>query len=148
MEERKAFLVLGAQPGDGEEAIKAAYRKKLKLVNPEDDPKGFQELREAYETALEWIRKPQKQQEGQDKLTAVREASKLRLRPILMTSAATVLGLIPLAFASGEGCNQRIAMGVAVVGGMLVSTVLTMYIVPSVYSFISTNRIKKLTNGK
>ena len=63
MEERKAFLVLGAQPGDGEEAIKAAYRKKLKLVNPEDDPKGFQELREAYETALEWIRKPQKQQE-------------------------------------------------------------------------------------
>ena len=66
MEERKAFLVLGAQPGDGEEAIKAAYRKKLKLVNPEDDPKGFQELREAYETALEWIRKPQKQQEGQD----------------------------------------------------------------------------------
>ena len=74
----------------------------------------------------------QKQQEGQDKLTAVREASKLRLRPILMTSAATVLGLIPLAFASGEGCNQRIAMGVAVVGGMLVSTVLTMYIVPSV----------------
>ena len=90
----------------------------------------------------------QKQQEGQDKLTAVREASKLRLRPILMTSAATVLGLIPLAFASGEGCNQRIAMGVAVVGGMLVSTVLTMYIVPSVYSFISTNRIKKLTNGK
>ena len=90
----------------------------------------------------------QKQQEGQDKLTAVREASKLRLRPILMTSAATVLGLIPLAFAAGEGCNQRIAMGVAVVGGMLVSTVLTMYIVPSVYSFISTNRIKKLTNGK
>ena len=90
----------------------------------------------------------QKQQEGQDKLTAVREASNLRLRPILMTSAATVLGLIPLAFASGEGCNQRIAMGVAVVGGMLVSTVLTMYIVPSVYSFISTNRIKKLTNGK
>ena len=90
----------------------------------------------------------QKQQEGMDKLTAVREAAKLRLRPILMTSASTILGLIPLAFATGEGCNQRIAMGVAVVGGMLVSTILTMYVVPSVYSFISTNRIKKLTNGK
>lgn len=85
----------------------------------------------------------QKQQDGMDKLTAVREAAKQRLRPILMTSASTILGLIPLAFATGEGCNQRIAMGVAVVGGMLVSTILTMYVVPAVYSFISTNRIKR-----
>ena len=90
----------------------------------------------------------QKQQNGMDKLTAVREAAKQRLRPILMTSASTILGLIPLAFATGEGCNQRIAMGVAVVGGMLVSTILTMYVVPAVYSFISTNRIKKITNEK
>ena len=90
----------------------------------------------------------QKQQDGMDKLTAVREAAKQRLRPILMTSASTILGLIPLAFATGEGCNQRIAMGVAVVGGMLVSTILTMYVVPTVYSFISTNRIKKITNDK
>ena len=90
----------------------------------------------------------QKQQDGMDKLTAVREAAKQRLRPILMTSASTILGLVPLAFATGEGCNQRIAMGVAVVGGMLVSTILTMYVVPAVYSFISTNRIKKITNDK
>ncbi len=85
----------------------------------------------------------QKQHGGTDKMQAVREAALQRLRPILMTSAATVLGLVPLAFATGEGCNQRIAMGVAVVGGMLVSTFLTMYVVPAVYSYISTNQSAK-----
>ena len=74
-----------------------------------------------------------KQENGEDKVTAVHDAALQRLRPILMTSASTVLGLIPLAFATGEGCNQRIAMGIAVVGGMVVSTFLTMYIVPAVY---------------
>ncbi|WP_308770053.1 efflux RND transporter permease subunit [uncultured Bacteroides sp.] len=85
----------------------------------------------------------QKQEAGEDKMLAIRDAALQRLRPILMTSASTILGLLPLAFASGEGANQRIAMGVAVVGGMLVSTFLTMYIVPAIYSYISTNRAKK-----
>ena len=85
----------------------------------------------------------QKQEAGEDKMQAIRDAALQRLRPILMTSASTILGLLPLAFASGEGSNQRIAMGVAVVGGMLVYTFLTMYIVPAIYSYISTNRAKK-----
>ena len=85
----------------------------------------------------------QKQEVGIDTLTAIREASIQRLRPILMTSVSTILGLIPLAFATGEGANGRIAMGISVVGGMLISTLLTMFIVPAIYTYISTNRINK-----
>ena len=85
----------------------------------------------------------QKQKAGVDKMMAIRDASVLRLRPILMTSASTILGLLPLMFATGEGCNGRIAMGTAVVGGMLISTLLTMYIVPTIYSFVSTNLANK-----
>ena len=85
----------------------------------------------------------QKQETGIDKMQAIREAAIQRLRPILMTSVSTILGLVPLAFATGEGANGRIAMGISVVGGMLISTLLTMFIVPAVYTYISTNRINK-----
>ena len=85
----------------------------------------------------------QKQEAGIPKMAAISEAALQRLRPILMTSASTILGLLPLVFASGEGAQGRIAMGIAVVGGMLVSTLLTLYVIPSMYSFISTNRRKK-----
>ena len=82
----------------------------------------------------------QKQEAGIDKLHAIEEAAQQRLRPILMTSASTVLGMLPLAVATGEGANGRIAMGV---GGMVVSTLLTLYIVPAIYSYVSTDRIRK-----
>ena len=82
----------------------------------------------------------QRQGNGIEKAEAVKGAALLRLRPILMTSFSTVLGLLPLALASGEGANGRIAMGVAVVGGILVSTFLTLFIVPAMYMFISTQR--------
>jgi len=85
----------------------------------------------------------QKQEAGMDKLTAIREASLQRLRPILMTSVSTILGLLPLAFASAEGANGRVAMGVSVIGGMLVSTFLTVFIVPAIYTYISTDRSKR-----
>ena len=82
----------------------------------------------------------QKQAGGIDKAEAIRQASVQRLRPILMTSTSTMLGLLPLMFAHGEGSAGRIAMGTAVVGGMLISTFFTMYVVPAVYSYISTDR--------
>ena len=86
----------------------------------------------------------QRQEAGLSMAEAIRSASTQRLRPILMTSVSTILGLVPLVYASGEGAQGRIAMGVAVVGGMLVSTFLTLFIVPAMYSFISTDRAKKI----
>ena len=82
----------------------------------------------------------QRQADGIDKKAAIIGASVQRLRPILMTSFSTILGLLPLAFASAEGANGRVAMGVAVIGGMLVSTFLTLFVVPAMYMFVSTNR--------
>ncbi len=82
----------------------------------------------------------QRQESGESLHEAVRMASIQRLRPILMTSVSTILGLVPLVYATGEGANGRIAMGVAVVGGMLVSTILTLFVVPAIYLYISTDR--------
>ena len=86
----------------------------------------------------------QRQRMGEDKMTAIQEASVQRLRPILMTSVSTMLGLMPLMFASGEGSAGRVAMGTAVVGGMLISTMLTMFVIPAIYSFVATSLQKKI----
>lgn len=85
----------------------------------------------------------QRQSAGMSKYEAVIGASVQRLRPILMTSVSTILGLLPLAMASGEGANGRIAMGIAVVGGMLISTLLTLFVVPAMYIYLSTDRKSK-----
>ncbi|SDZ91981.1 multidrug efflux pump [Porphyromonadaceae bacterium KH3R12] len=85
----------------------------------------------------------QRQNAGINKLRAIIDASLQRLRPILMTSISTVLGLLPLMFATGEGANGRIAMGTAVVGGLLISTLLTLFLIPAMYIYLSTDREAK-----
>jgi multidrug efflux pump len=68
---------------------------------------------------------------------AIQEAAAARLRPILMTSIATALGAMPIALALGAGAKSRMAMGIVVVGGVLFSLILTLYVIPAVYSYFS-----------
>jgi multidrug efflux pump len=79
----------------------------------------------------------QKQLKGFDKITSSVEAATARLRPILMTSLATVLGALPIALALGAGAKSRIPMGVVIVGGMLFALVLTLYVVPVFYIYLA-----------
>ncbi|HEX5581668.1 MAG TPA: efflux RND transporter permease subunit, partial [Gemmatimonadaceae bacterium] len=66
--------------------------------------------------------------------SALLTAGRVRLRPILMTTAAMIFGMLPLAAALGEGAEQRAPMGRAVIGGLITSTVLTLFVVPVVYT--------------
>jgi len=75
--------------------------------------------------------------QGKNKMQAIREASAARLRPILMTSLATALGALPIALALGAGAKSRMGMGIVVVGGLLFSLVLTLYVIPAMYTYIS-----------
>ncbi len=79
----------------------------------------------------------QLREEGRDKVEALVEASVLRLRPILMTTGAMVLGAVPLALASGAGAESRSQIGWVIVGGMSFGTLLTLYVVPVAYSLLS-----------
>jgi multidrug efflux pump len=79
----------------------------------------------------------QRKNAGSSKIEAIKYAAAARFRPILMTSLATILGILPLALGLGEGAQSRVSMGVAVVGGMLFSTLLTLFVVPAIYTYIS-----------
>ncbi|MEJ2504673.1 MAG: efflux RND transporter permease subunit [Ignavibacteriaceae bacterium] len=79
----------------------------------------------------------QRKAAGLTKLEAIKDAAAARLRPILMTSFSTVLGILPIALALGAGSESRVSMGIAVIGGLIFSTFLTLLIVPAVYSYFS-----------
>ncbi len=83
------------------------------------------------------------QSQGRDKLAALREAAATRLRPVLMTSAATVFGHFPLILVSGPGAAARNSIGTVLVAGMLVGTVFTLFVVPVFYSLIAEDRRRR-----
>jgi hydrophobic/amphiphilic exporter-1 (mainly G- bacteria), HAE1 family len=77
-----------------------------------------------------------RREQGDDITTALLTSARIRLRPIIMTTVAMIAGMIPLAFALGAGAEQRAPMGRAVIGGLITSTLLTLFVVPSVYSLL------------
>ena len=87
----------------------------------------------------------QKMEEGMDATSAAIFAATQRMRPILMTSIATVLGVLPIAVAFGAAATSRIPMGVAIIGGLLFSLVLTLFVIPAIYTFFNRQHKKELT---
>lgn len=79
----------------------------------------------------------QKREEGLSKINAVLEASRLRLRPILMTSLAMALGTLPIALSLGAASTSRQPLGIVIVGGILFSLILTLFVIPAMYSYLS-----------
>jgi multidrug efflux pump len=82
------------------------------------------------------------QEEGRSKLKAVTEAASTRLRPILMTTAATVFGHLPLVFASGPGAGARNSIGIMLVSGMIIGTAFTLFVVPSIYMLVAKRHVR------
>jgi len=82
----------------------------------------------------------QKRRRGEEKLKAIIDAAAARMRPILMTTLATTLGALPIAMAIGSAGKSRIPLGIVVVGGMLFALVLTLFVVPALYSYLSSKK--------
>ena len=82
----------------------------------------------------------QRKEEGMDVEEAIYGAAVSRLRPILMTSMSTILGILPIALALGAGAESRVPMGAAVIGGLAFSTVLTLFVIPGVYTFLTSKK--------
>lgn len=80
------------------------------------------------------------QDEGYEKRLAIEEAAAIRLRPILMTTAATVFGMIPLLIATGPGAASRFAMGLIIISGMAIGTLFTLFVLPAMYLYLAKDR--------
>ena len=79
----------------------------------------------------------QQKEQGKKKVQAAIDSAVSRLRPIMMTSLATILGAMPIALALGAGAKSRVSMGIVIIGGLLFSSFLTLYVIPAIYSFMS-----------
>ncbi|MCC5937819.1 MAG: efflux RND transporter permease subunit [Lunatimonas sp.] len=79
----------------------------------------------------------QRKAQGMSVRESIEGAASARFRPILMTSFSTILGILPIALALGAGAESRVPMGVAVIGGMLISTVLTLFVIPGIYTYLT-----------
>jgi multidrug efflux pump len=80
----------------------------------------------------------QRRARGREVLDAIQDAASARFRPVLMTTLSTILGILPIALALGAGSESRVPMGIAVIGGLSVGTLLTLYVVPAMYSYLTT----------
>lgn len=84
----------------------------------------------------------QLQEKGLAKMEAAKEAAVARLRPILMTSLATALGAVPIALALGAGAKSRMGMGIVIIGGLMFSLILTLFVIPAIYTYLSSTKNK------
>ncbi|HEX8312754.1 MAG TPA: efflux RND transporter permease subunit, partial [Chthoniobacteraceae bacterium] len=84
-------------------------------------------------------------EQGLEPLEAVLEAAVSRFRPVLMTSLSTILGILPIALALGAGAESRRSMGIAVVGGLVVGTVLTLLVIPAMYTLLTSRKTGRRT---
>jgi multidrug efflux pump len=85
----------------------------------------------------------QMRQEGKDAISAMREAGRIRLRPILMTSVAAIFGAMPIALGLGAGAGSRRPLGYSIIGGLVLSTMLTLFVVPAVFVLFERARAKR-----
>jgi multidrug efflux pump len=84
----------------------------------------------------------QRKEHGKNLMDSAIEAAESRFRPIIMTSMATILGILPIALALGAGSESRVSMGIAVIGGMLFATILTLFVIPAVYTYFSSKHAR------
>ncbi|MCC5921317.1 MAG: efflux RND transporter permease subunit [Cyclobacteriaceae bacterium] len=79
----------------------------------------------------------QRKARGEEMMEAIKGAAVSRFRPILMTSLSTILGILPIALALGSGSESRVSMGIAIIGGMLFSSILTLFVIPAILSYLT-----------
>ena len=85
----------------------------------------------------------QRQEQGMSVMDSILDAAAVRFRPILMTTISTILGILPIALAIGAGAESRTSMGIAVIGGLLIGSFFTLYVIPAIYSYFASDKSAK-----